>query len=250
MAVEAMGLSFANPLGLAAGFDRRGTMIRRLARLGFGHIEIGTVTPGVQLGYSRPPARGPRIGVNIGSQRYGLDDNVIADYVTTLEAVFEKADYLVANLSSPFAGRHADTCGIERLIVHVKEAYEKCAAATGCRKPLLLKVQGGADGAPMPAAVSEAHRCGFDGVVLVSSSIRRIAAFADYLDHMALISVGGIVSADDMSVRLAAGAMLVQIYTSFLQFGPRCLGAFQRISVQPELNLYNSNMSNIRIRHA
>ena len=114
-AVQFAGLSFANPLGLAAGFDRQGTMIRALGRLGFGHIEIGTVTPEDRLAYTRLPIGGLRIGVNIGSRRRGLDEDVIADFATVLQAVFQKADYIVANLSSPFASRAADTRGIERL---------------------------------------------------------------------------------------------------------------------------------------
>lgn len=218
MPVEIMGMTFANPLGLAAGFDRTGMMLPQLSRLGFGHAETGTVGPAGSRWLCRPKAGPLRVGVNIGSRRAGLGDEVIADYCAAFRAVYEKADYVSVNLTSPLCGRHGDSPGVERLIGHLRQAQEDCAAVAGRRVPLMLKVA--FNGAGVPAAAVEAKQLGLDGLVLVSSSLREIASMRDFLAGAAVVSVGGVRSADDVRARIAAGASLVQLYTAFLREGP------------------------------
>lgn len=136
MRVETMGLSFESPIGLAAGFDKNAIAVRGFHTLGFGHVEVGTVTPQPQPGNPRPRlfrlpedealinrmgfnndgveavarrlrilrARGgnlPIIGVNIGKNKTTSQDNAIDDYVTCARALADYADYLVVNVSSP-----------------------------------------------------------------------------------------------------------------------------------------------------
>lgn len=214
--VIAMGLAFANPLGLAAGFDRTGELLPALGAHGFGHVEIGTMTPATIHSCSlRRAASGPRIGINIGSGRPGLYEQVIDDYAATLRQVSTLGDYVVANLSSPVMGRNGDTPGVEALVQRLSATRDTLRARSGRRVPLLLKLEAGPDGAPFPAAMSAAKRHGLDGIVLVSASLPRIAAACEHLEGLPVISVGGIKSEADMNARLDAGAALVQIHTAF-----------------------------------
>lgn len=217
--VRAMGLHFPNPLGLAAGFDRSGAMVTALAAAGFGFVEVGTMTSG-------SPPRLPRhracpVGVNIGSRRDGLDAAVVDDYAAALRAHWRRADYLAANLSSPFFRRDDDPAGIDTLLDRLKREQAAQAQATGRRVPLTLKAHAGEDGTPLPTAVHAAHAHEVDGLVLVSASPRRLAAVAAALDPMPVISVGGVHSSWDVQERLAAGAALVQVYTAFVRGGAR-----------------------------
>src|SRR5690349_20403818 len=135
--VEAMGLSFANPLGLAAGFDKNAVGVDALGALGFGFVEIGTVTALPQPGNPRPRlfrlpddralvnrmgfnnhgsaaaadrlARrrlAPRrplavVGANIGKSKAAPDDGAVRDYTTSTRRLGPVEDYLVVNVSSP-----------------------------------------------------------------------------------------------------------------------------------------------------
>ena len=131
LAVEALGRRFANPLGLAAGFDKNAVAVAALARLGFGFVETGTVTPRAQAGNPRPRLfrlaedaavinrmgfnnagldaylarlasrpRGPVVvGANVGINKEGADPE--RDYPALVAAVAPHADYVVINVSSP-----------------------------------------------------------------------------------------------------------------------------------------------------
>jgi dihydroorotate dehydrogenase len=139
--VEAFGLKFKNPIGLAAGYDKDGIGWRGLSLLGFGHIELGTVTPLPQSGNARPrlfrivqnealvnrmgfPGRGAEylanaisgnrpvdliLGVNLGKNAATPFDSVLDDYLSLLKHFAGLADYLVINVSSP------NTVGLRRL---------------------------------------------------------------------------------------------------------------------------------------
>jgi len=141
--VHAFGLTFRNPVGLAAGYDKDGIAVRGLAALGFGHIEIGTVTPRPQEGNPRPrlfrlvedqavinrmgfPGEGASkverrlssvvrcpssvvIGVNLGKNKDTLLENAAEDYLSLMRAFAPLADYLAINISSP------NTVGLRRL---------------------------------------------------------------------------------------------------------------------------------------
>jgi dihydroorotate dehydrogenase len=216
-----MGIDFANPLGLAAGFDRTGHLLASLAPLGFGHIELGTITPGT-ANVTLPAAAAThlRIGVNIGSSRRGLNDRVIDDYLAALSRVWAGADYIVANLSSPFLERDGNVPGVEMLIERLAHAWRDQRRETGRQVPILIKIAYPSTGAPVCAALAEARKQKLSGVVLVSSCPRQIASACEWLDGAAVISVGGVASAEDVRSRLAAGAALVQIHTALVRDGP------------------------------
>lgn len=131
--VKVMGLTFPNPLGLAAGMDKNAEYLPGLARLGFGFIEVGTVTPRAQSGNPKPrlfrvtkhnsiinrmgfnnkgvevlldnvqhlPERNYVLGINIGKNLTTSVDNALDDYITALQQVYTAADYITINISSP-----------------------------------------------------------------------------------------------------------------------------------------------------
>ena len=173
--VEAMGLRFPNPVGLAAGLDKNGDHIRGLVALGFGFIEVGTVTPRPQPG--NPPPRlfrlpeaealinrmgfnnrgvdhlvanlerlGPRdfiLGVNLGKNKDTHQEQAADDYLIGLEKVYPLADYVTINISSP------NTPGL-RDLQHGKALADLLAALTrrrdelarrhGRRLPIAVKI--------------------------------------------------------------------------------------------------------------
>jgi len=224
-----MGLTFANRLGLAAGIDRTGASLARLARCGVGHIEIGTLKEVRSMAIDRSalPA-GIVVGANIGSARPGLDDDVIEDYARMLAAVSDVADYVVANMSSPLDGRDAETPGVDRLLARLKAEQTRLGAAGAKRRPLLLKTDAGSAGAAVPSAVAAARGAGLDGVVLVSPCVRRLGEIVDHLEGMPVVSVGGVTCAEDVLERLAAGAALVQVHTLYDNEGPEVVEALVR----------------------
>ncbi|GHS88934.1 dihydroorotate dehydrogenase (quinone) [Campylobacterota bacterium] len=159
-------LNFPNPVGIGAGFDKNGTMIRPLAALGFGFIEIGTATPKPQNGNKKPrlwrhiahgslqnamgfnnrgiekiAARAAKlapfaipIGINLGKNKTTPNENAIADYLIGLEKSHHAADYFVFNISSPNTPNLRDLQNGS----FITELFTAAAAITA--KPLLLKI--------------------------------------------------------------------------------------------------------------
>lgn len=176
--VEAMGLRFPHVLGLAAGFDKNAVGIDALAALGFGHVEVGTVTGLAQPGNPQPrlfrlPADravlnrmgfnndgaeavaerlrrrgrrpgGPVLGVNIGKSKVVPDDDqaaVEADYETSARLLAPHADYLVVNVSSPNTPGLRNLQAVEKLqplLEHVRRVAD--AATPDRRVPMLVKI--------------------------------------------------------------------------------------------------------------
>lgn len=222
--LTAMGLVFANPLGLAAGYDRTGELAPSLLASAFGHVEIGTINSAT--GYAGPSARpsgGARLGVNIGSSRPGLDALVIEDFVARLRQVAPIGDYVVANLSAPTMQRNGDSPGVERLVQRLSAERDALSTVCGRRTPLLIKLEGGEQGAAIPAAVAAAVSHGLDGIILVSDCLHRLEAISHYVGRLAVISVGGVRTSGDVRARLAAGAALVQIHRTFAEGGMKQL---------------------------
>ncbi|MBU2580640.1 MAG: dihydroorotate oxidase [Alphaproteobacteria bacterium] len=214
--VEAMGLGFMNPIGLAAGLDKTGARFAEIAATGAGHVEIGTVDgPFRQPPLDRQRFPLVRLGVNIGSRRKGITPNVLEDYAAAFSTAARSADYVVANLTSPDRERHADSPGLEALFGRLKREQEQAARRT----PLLVKVSVDAVAAPPLRALYLARDLGLDGVVLVSSKLQFIEAVARLLDGLTLVSVGGVSNAEDLRCRLAF-ADLVQIHSAYIQYGP------------------------------
>ncbi|GMU47404.1 MAG: dihydroorotate dehydrogenase (quinone) [Porticoccaceae bacterium] len=172
--VEVMGLRFANPVGLAAGFDKNGDCVDGLGGLGFGFVEVGTVTPRAQPGNPRPRLfrlpdqravinrmgfnnhgleylaravarrhyRGV-LGINIGKNLDTPVTEAARDYLTCLERVYPLADYITVNLSSPNTpGLRELQFGayLEELIGALQERRRVLAAQSGRRVPLAVKI--------------------------------------------------------------------------------------------------------------
>lgn len=167
--VALAGLRFANPIGLAAGFDKNGVAVKALAALGFGHIEVGTVTPRPQSGQSRPrlfrlsedralinrmgfPSQGMEtvsgrlerisrgasiVGVNVGANATSVQQGTaLDDYVAALRRLAPLADYVTLNVSSPNTPLLRDLQGPEALAALLDASLGALATA----KPLFVKI--------------------------------------------------------------------------------------------------------------
>ena len=206
--VRALGLEFPGPLGLAAGFDKDARGTRGLAALGFGFVEVGTVTARAQPGNPRPrmfrltadralvnrmgfnnagaaaaAARlrrsrarpgGPVVGVNIGKTRAVPDAEAAADYAASARAVAAVADYVVVNVSSPNTPGLRDLQAADRLrpvLVAVRSALD--AASGGRRVPLLVKIAPDLADADVDAVADLALELGLDGIIATNTTISR-----------------------------------------------------------------------------
>lgn len=234
--VEVCGLRFANRVGLAAGYDKDGDGWRGLACLGFGHIEVGTVTPEPQPGNPRPrvfrlvehrslinrmgfpgkgaayvaerlrgrAAGGPVIGVNIGKQKTTPLEDAAGDYEALVDVFAPLADYLAVNISSP------NTPGLRRLqerrflgalLGRVAARRDEAAGRIGRRMPVLVKLAPDLDGAQLETAVDVIAESGLDGIIATNTTVSR-----DGLDHRLAGEEGGLSGAalSAMSTRIIA----------------------------------------------
>ena len=207
-AVEAFGLRFANPLGLAAGYDKNGVALHGLACLGFGHLELGTVTPAAQPGNPRPrlfrlpedqalinrlgfpnagaaalKARlrsgrppGVILGVNIGKGADTPLERAGEDYVRLLEMFYDLADYLAVNVSSP------NTAGLRRLqarqhleglLAALREARAARVRQTGRRLPILVKLAPDLSEAELEEAIGAVVDGEMDGIIATNTTLDR-----------------------------------------------------------------------------
>jgi dihydroorotate dehydrogenase len=201
--VRALGLEFPGPLGLAAGFDKDARGVAGLGALGFGFVEVGTVTARAQPGNPRPrmfrlPAdqalvnrmgfnnkgavaaaarlhrrHGVIVGVNIGKTRAVPDEEAAADYAASARAVAAVADYVVVNVSSPNTPGLRDLQAADRLkpvLVAVREALD---AAADHRVPLLVKIAPDLADADVDAIADLALELGLDGIVATNTTVSR-----------------------------------------------------------------------------
>ncbi len=205
LAVEAFGLRFPNPLGVAAGIDKNAAVPDALLRLGFGFVEIGTVTPRPQPGNPRPrlfrldadeavinrlgfnneghdavrrrlEARAGRpgiVGVNIGANKDAADR--AADYVAGVETFAGLASYLTVNVSSPNTPGLRDLqqrALLDDLLARVIDARDRLAARSG-RKPVLLKIAPDLALGDLDDVVAVARARGADGVIVSNTTVAR-----------------------------------------------------------------------------
>jgi dihydroorotate dehydrogenase len=206
LAVEAFGLSFPNPVGLAAGFDKQGEAPDALLGLGFGFVELGGVVPKPQHGNPRPRVfRLPRdeavinryglnsdglealrerlarrrarpgiVGVNIGANKDSGDR--IADYAACIEALCGLAAFLTVNVSSPNTPGLRDLQGeafLDDLLARSIEARDKADARRGSRSAVLLKIAPDLGLDALDALVATALRRGVDGLIVSNTTIQR-----------------------------------------------------------------------------
>jgi dihydroorotate dehydrogenase len=202
LAVAALGLSFPNPLGLAAGFDKNAEVPGAMLRLGFGFVEVGTLTPRPQPGNARPRLfrlredgavinrfgfnnegydrararlqRRPEglVGVNVGANKDAADR--IADYALGVKTFAPFADYLAINVSSPNTPGLRDLQrrdALDALVARAVEARE----ATAPRRPLLVKIAPDLDERELDDIVAVALARRVDGLIVSNTTISRPA---------------------------------------------------------------------------
>ncbi|WP_332687379.1 quinone-dependent dihydroorotate dehydrogenase [Devosia sp.] len=197
------GLDLSNPIGMAAGFDKNAEVARPLARMGFGMVEIGTVTPRPQVGNPKPrlfrvgPAEGvinrmgfnneghdavfarlkgqrisAALGVNIGANKDSSD--FVADYVLGVKRFADLADYLTVNVSSPntpgLRNLQADEA-LRRLLGEVLAARAKAKT----RVPVFLKIAPDLDEAALDAIAAVVLSTDLDGLIISNTTITRDA---------------------------------------------------------------------------
>jgi dihydroorotate dehydrogenase len=212
LAVRAFGLDFPNPIGLAAGFDKDGVAPDNMLALGFGFVEIGTITPRPQPGNPRPRlfrldrdrgvinrlgfnsaghakahanlarrrGRGGIVGVNLGTNKDSSDR--IADYVVGIEAFAEVASYFTINVSSPNTPGLRDlqqAAALNELLTRVMEARDRAAL----RRPLLLKIAPDLSLEELDAIVRVARDRKIDGMIVSNTTISRPSLASSYANE-------------------------------------------------------------------
>jgi len=200
--VEALGRTFPSPLGVAAGVDKDATVFEALGAIGFGFVEVGTVTALAQPGNERPrierfpqhrallnwmgfPNRGARdaasrlagprrtiVGVNVGKSKAAPVEEAVADYRAAVREVARYADYLALNVSSP------NTPGLRAL--QAVDALEELVAGAqeelrelGLDVPLLVKIAPDLSDEEIDAVADLAVRRGLDGLIAINTTVQR-----------------------------------------------------------------------------
>lgn len=215
--VEAFGLKFPNAVGLAAGFDKNARAWPAAAALGFGHVEIGTVTAHAQPGNPKPrafrypeqeavinrmgfnndgsqavaarlagqPGPGKRripLGVNLGKSKVTEIEQAPEDYLTSFRRLADYADYLVLNVSSPNTPnlrQLQDESRLRELLSAVTSANRARAETAGKRRvPILLKIAPDLTWTQIDAVVSVISEYGLDGIIATNTTLARPGPFA------------------------------------------------------------------------
>ena len=206
--VKAFGLDFPNPVGLAAGYDKDGIAWKGLACLGFGHIEIGTVTPKPQPGNPRPrlfrlprekalinrlgfPGMGadfvleqisqehPKnlvLGVNIGKNKDTPLEDAVQDYLYLLRLFASQADYLTINVSSPNTiglRQLQERQALDRLLRQINEERKTICTGPQRRIPVLVKLSPDLSDAQLVEALEVIMANEMDGVIATNTTITR-----------------------------------------------------------------------------
>ena len=206
------GIEFPNPVGLAAGLDKDGKHIDALAALGFGFLEIGTVTPRPQPGNPKPRMfrlpeaqaiinrmgfnndgvdacvtrvrrskfwqSGGVLGMNIGKNASTPIEEASRDYVLAMEAVYEIATYITVNISSPNTQNLRALQGEEmlrELLGSLDEARKRLCDRHGVRKPLFLKIAPDLDHGDINLIADLLLEFGIDAVIATNTTISRDA---------------------------------------------------------------------------
>lgn len=201
--LQRFGLTFRNPVGLAAGFDKNGTAVRLLSALGFGFIEVGTVTSQSQPGNPRPRIfrlprdralinragfnnygaaalaeniRGQRpdgvVGVNIGKSRAVAIEHAIPDYLASFESVSDVADYIAINVSSPNTPNLRELQRPE-MLTELLEGLQQLNAKMADPKPLLLKIAPDLTEPEIESIVEVAINAKMAGMIATNTTIAR-----------------------------------------------------------------------------
>jgi len=296
--VEVMGLRFANPLGLAAGLDKNGDYFNALGKLGFGFVEIGTVTPRPQPGNPQPRlfrlpeeeaiinrmgfnnkgvdhlverVRGRRyggvLGINIGKNATTPLESALEDYLMGLDRVYDCADYITFNISSPNTPGLRDLQfgdSLARMLERLKAEQQKRHAKKGRYVPLAVKIAPDMDQEAITQIAYILMEQGMDAVIATNTTIERQAVAhlpdggeagglsglplrapstaviaqlkSEVGDRLPIIGVGGISDGPSALEKIEAGADLLQLYSSFIYRGPRVITEVTRALAQESHN--------------
>jgi len=289
---QVLGLSFPNVVGCAAGLDKNGEYINALSQAGFGFIEIGTITPRPQPGNPKPRLfRLPQaegiinrmgfnnkgvdflieqvkrqigehkktfiLGINIGKNFDTPVEKAIDDYLICLEKVYDHADYITINISSP------NTPGLRKLqfgdelyelLNGLKQRQSELYIKKQRYVPLLVKIAPDVNDEEIGLIAQTIIETKIDGVIATNTTLSRsgvenlqhadetgglsgkpltqqathvvkvlVEALQNSEREIPVIAAGGIMSAQDAREKLAAGASLVQIYSGFIYKGPQLI---------------------------
>ncbi len=280
--VNVMGISFPNRVGLAAGLDKDGEYFQALSDCGFGFVEIGTVTPLAQDGNEKPrlfrlvkaqaiinrmgfnnkgvdnllknvkrSAFKGVLGINIGKNRNTPEEKAVDDYLLCLEKVYEHADYIVINISSPNTpGLRNLQFGenLKNLLGDLKFKQKELIQQYDKYVPLVIKIAPDMSDEEIETLAKTFIEYSIDGVIISNTTLARdgvehlpnadqqgglsgrplkqksdhtLQTMAFHLNKkIPIIAVGGISSAADAQKKIELGASLVQIYTGFIYQGP------------------------------
>ncbi len=206
------GITFANPVGLAAGLDKDGKHIDALAALGFGFLEIGTVTPRPQPGNPKPRMfrlseaqalinrmgfnndgvdacvsrvrssrfwqQGGILGMNIGKNASTPIEDAASDYILAMEAVYKIASYITVNISSPNTQNLRALQGesmLRSLLSSLDEARERLSDRYSVRKPLFLKIAPDLESVDIDLIADLSMEFGIDAIIATNTTIARDA---------------------------------------------------------------------------
>jgi dihydroorotate dehydrogenase len=210
--VTVAGLHFPNRIGLAAGLDKNGRCIDGLAAMGFGFIEVGTVTPKAQPGNPKPRMfrlpeakalinrlgfnndglaafvdnvrqarfrqRGGILGLNIGKNAATPIEHAVDDYLACLDGVYPHADYVTVNISSPntkdLRALQSDAA-LDALLAAVQQRRSELALRHARRVPVFVKIAPDLDEAQVGVIAATLLRHGIDGVIATNTTIGRDA---------------------------------------------------------------------------
>ncbi len=207
--VNVMGLDFPNPVGLAAGLDKNADHLDALGALGFGFIEVGTVTPQPQPGNPKPRmfrleehealinrmgfnnygldhlldrVRKRRysgvLGINVGKNKVTPNDQSESDYRRGIAAVYPLADYITVNVSSPNTPGLRDLQfgdSLKQLMDAIKDEQRRCETEFGRYVPLAVKIAPDMDEAGVKFVADALKQSGIDGVIATNTTVSREA---------------------------------------------------------------------------
>ncbi|SHE95127.1 dihydroorotate oxidase A [Seinonella peptonophila] len=208
LTTHCMGLTFPNPVGMAAGFDKHAEIYPALAALGFGYIEVGTLTPRPQSGNPRPRIfrlpvdqavinrmgfnnkgaeaakqsfiRLPRprvpIGINLGKNKTTPNDQAAEDYLLGLETLYPYGDYFVINISSPNTAGLRDLQEVEflrDLLERIIMKRNQQAVENGSKHPILVKIAPDLTDEQLSDIIATAKLVGIDGIIATNTTIER-----------------------------------------------------------------------------
>ena len=293
-------LTFDNPIGIAAGYDKNAEVVDPLFKMGFGFVECGTVTPVAQYGNPKPRIfrlkedrgivnrlgfnncginqfsknfnqRNPHLGVtgvNIGPNKDS--NNFIDDYLKVYNSIYEYADYVTLNVSSPNTKHLRDLQRTEDLSILTYE-INSLRESKEIRKKIVLKIDPDSTEEDYSKIINIVQKNKIDGLIVSNTSISRPEFLKSYhkdqsgglsgapikeqsnkvlrfisketQGELMLIGVGGIERAQDVYEKIKIGASLVQIYSALTYNN---LGFINEMNQELSTCLRNDGFSNVK----